>query len=160
MDDRLVVNASPLILLGRIEHLWLLERMSPQIMIPQSVVAEITAGRRRDASCDPTLAWAERYQVEDTTLLSSVEGWGLGAGESQVIATLLIHGGKAVLDDRMGRRCAKAHGLSVVGTLGLVLLAKRLDMIPSARTLLDALRRHGLFLDDRLLEGMLSELGE
>ena len=37
MDDRLVVNASPLILLGRIEHLWLLEQMSRQIVVPQSV---------------------------------------------------------------------------------------------------------------------------
>lgn len=160
MDDRLVVNASPLILLGRIEHLWLLEKLSRQIVVPQSVCLEIAAGQRRDGSCGKTLVWTERYRTGDTPLPTSVEGWGLGAGESQVVATALLHSGKAVLDDRMGRRCAKAQGLSVIGTLGVMLLAKRLQMIPSARTLLEALRHQGLFLDDRLLEGMLVELGE
>ncbi|MBF0131122.1 MAG: DUF3368 domain-containing protein [Magnetococcales bacterium] len=160
MDDRLVVNASPLIFLGRVEHLWLLEKMSRQIMVPQSVCLEIAAGQRRDRSCKKTLGWTERYRTEDTPLPASVAGWGLGAGESQVVATALLHGGKALLDDRMGRRCAEAQGLSVIGTLGIVLLAKRLHMIPSARTLLETLRHQGLFLDDRLLEGMLIKLGE
>ncbi|MBF0180184.1 MAG: DUF3368 domain-containing protein [Magnetococcales bacterium] len=160
MDDCLVVNASPLILLGRVDHLWLLERMSRQIMVPQSVRLEIAAGQRRDVSCGKTLAWMEPYRTEDTSLSSSVEGWGLGAGESQVVATALLHSGKAVLDDRMGRRCAKAHGLPVIGTLGVVLLSRRLDMIPSARTLLKAMRRQGLFIDDRMIEGVLIELGE
>ncbi len=51
MDDRLVTNASPLILLGRVEHLWLLEQMSRQIVVPQSVCLEIAAGQKRDGSC-------------------------------------------------------------------------------------------------------------
>ncbi|MBF0433876.1 MAG: DUF3368 domain-containing protein [Magnetococcales bacterium] len=160
MDDRLVVDASPLILLGRVEHLWLLEQMSRQIVVPQSVCLEIAAGQRWDGSCVKTLAWTERHRTGDVPLPASVEGWGLGAGESQVVATALLHGGKALLDDRMGRRCAKAQGLSVIGTLGVVLLAKRLHLIPSALTLLEALRHQGLFLDNRLLEGMLVELGE
>ncbi|MBF0348126.1 MAG: DUF3368 domain-containing protein [Magnetococcales bacterium] len=160
MDERWVVNASPLILLGRVNHLWLLEKLVHHIAIPQSVLAEVGAGRKQDASSDQTIAWAEQFRIEDTQIPPSVDHWGLGAGESQVIAILLRNGGKGVLDDRMGRRCAMAHGLPVIGTLGVLLLAKRLGVLSSARTLLESLRHKGLFVDDRLIDGILTDLGE
>lgn len=65
-----------------------------------------------------------------------------------------------VLDDLMARRCARAHGLFVIGTLGILLRAKRLGILPSARPLVEQLRRSGMYLDERLLQSVLVELGE
>ena len=44
MIDVLVVNASPLILLGRIAQVSLLERLSKRLIVPSAVVEEIEAG--------------------------------------------------------------------------------------------------------------------
>lgn len=51
MSERLwVVNASPLILLGEIGHLHILETLSETLVIPEAVVAEIRAGPQQDTA--------------------------------------------------------------------------------------------------------------
>lgn len=89
--------------------------------------------------------------------------WGLGAGESSVIALALsLTGGfasaTAVLDDLQARRCARAAGLSVVGTLGVVVRAARQRRLPKARPTIRALRAAGLYLDDRVIRTVLQRV--
>ena len=58
----------------------------------------------------------------------------LDAGESVVLALALARpGSQAILDDRAARRRARALGVDLQGTLGLVLVAKRIGMIPAVR---------------------------
>ena len=47
-----VVNASPVILLGKVGHLDLLELLCTQMVIPAAVVAEVCAEPHRDAGQD------------------------------------------------------------------------------------------------------------
>jgi predicted nucleic acid-binding protein len=58
--------------------------------------------------------------VEDTAVVASIEHWDLGLGEAQVIAQCVDGSRWAVLDDRVARRCAAAHNVPVIGTLGCV----------------------------------------
>ena len=44
-----VLNASPLILLGKAGHIGLLEALCSEMVIPAAVAAEVRAGPRRDA---------------------------------------------------------------------------------------------------------------
>lgn len=44
MTESWVANASPLILLGRINRLDLMERLAPKIIVPDAVIGEIRAG--------------------------------------------------------------------------------------------------------------------
>lgn len=85
---------------------------------------------------------------------------GFGPGESQVIAHCLSETQRAVLDDAQGRQCARAHGLAVIGTLGIVLSAKRQGMIPAARPVLETLHRSGMYLSDQVLTEALTLIGE
>jgi hypothetical protein len=62
-----------------------------------------------------------QYRVEDVGVITSIEHWDLGPGESQVIALCISGSRSAVLDDRAARRCAAAHNVPVIGTLGIVL---------------------------------------
>lgn len=56
----------------------------------------------------------------------SIAAWNLGAGESAVLTWANKHPGTlAMLDDKMGRRCAESLEIPVLGTAGLVLAAKR-----------------------------------
>ena len=65
-----------------------------------------------------------------------------------------------VLDDREGRRCAASHGIAVIGTIGVVLLAKDEGAIPLVAPVLDELIAAGMHVSDALLVRALQLAGE
>lgn len=160
MNDEWVANASPLILLGRIDGLHLIEGLAANVAVPSAVVDELRAGTGKDATAVRALAWAELRQVQNVPVPPSVERWDLGGGESQVIAYGLLGGGWAVLDDLAARRCADAHGLSVIGTMGIVLRSKRQGLLSEAKPWVVRLRNAGMYIDDGTLNRALAIVGE
>jgi predicted nucleic acid-binding protein len=161
MADRLVVNASPLILLGRVGRLDLLTALADDVAVPQAVVQELRAGGDRDnlASTIEEAIWATL--VGNETVPQMIAAWDLGHGETQVLAYARAHPGwKAVLDDAAARRCAASIEVSVVGTLGLVLRSKTHGVIDEARSLVEELRRAGLYLTDETAAKALKLVGE
>jgi hypothetical protein len=76
------VNASPLILLAKVEHIDLLPKLTEQLVIPTSVVAEVQGS----PSTDPAQAWLSgegaAWVRADIATGSSVAAWDLGAGEN------------------------------------------------------------------------------
>ena len=81
-------------------------------------------------------------------------------GEGRVLNHCLAEARIPVLDDREARACALAHSLPLIGTLGIVLRAKKRGFIPAARPLVDELRAAGSFLDDELVAQALAQVGE
>ena len=160
MSEAWVVNASPLILFSRIGRLDLIERLVPTILVPNAVIEEVRAGRNKDRTASAALAWAEQYRVEDVTVMASIEHWDLEAGESQVIARSVGTSSWAVLDDRAARRCAGAHGIPVIGSLGVVLRSKKSGQIDSARSLVEGLVDAGMFMDHEFIDRVLDFVGE
>ena len=65
-----------------------------------------------------------------------------------------------VLDDREGRRCAASHGIAVIGTVGVALLAKDAGEIPLVAPVLDELVAAGMRASDALLARALQLAGE
>lgn len=126
MDECAVINASPLIFLARGGHLGLLTRLIQQVVVPQPVAAEIQRRGPQDVTvqalqCVPAFTVVPAPEVPVT-----IERWGLGLGESSVLALASVTSQTVVImDDLAGRKCAHALGLPVRGTLGLILLAKR-----------------------------------
>lgn len=87
--------------------------------------------------------------------------WDLGAGETQVIAHALAHNaGRVVIDDLEARRCAKAMGLEIIGTLGIIGRAKVMGLIDLAEPVVRRLRETGLYVSDELVQRLLREVGE
>jgi predicted nucleic acid-binding protein len=161
MADGCVVNASPLIFLARGGHLELLRIIGTPVLVPRPVADEI---RRRGAS-DPTaraLASNPWLTVEGIPAVPDhVLGWALGPGETSVIALAIEHPGwVAVIDDMAGRKCANSVGTPVIGTLGIVLRARRQGVITAARPVLEDLVAGGMYLSREVLDRSLALVGE
>ncbi len=155
-----VVNASPLILLGKLQQLDLLAMLAPSLVVPEAVIREVAAGSGLDRATAGSMAWARERMRPDVPVATSVSLWDLGAGESQVISHCLVMSAVAVLDDGEARACAQAHDLSLIGTLGVILRARKQGLIPAARPLIEALVSAGSFLDRSLVERELARLHE
>src|SRR5882672_3040541 len=132
----------------------------PVILIPNAVIEEVRAGQDKDRTAAAALKWAEQYRVENATVVASIEHWDLGAGESQVIAHSLGTSKWAVLDDRAARRCALAHGIPVIGSLGVVLRSKKNGNIDYAPPLMEHLSDAGMFMDNEFIDRVLDSVGE
>ena len=156
-----VVNASPLILLGKTGHLDLLATLADTVVVPQAVANEVGA-KPDGAAILAKLTGNPAYRVAGSEPAPpEVLAWDLGAGETQVITHALRHGAdRVVLDDLEARLCAKAMGLRVIGTLGVVGRAKSLGQIALAAPVIEHLRRTGLYVSDALVQHLLREVGE
>ena len=152
-DALVVVNASPLIFLGNAGRLELLHALgATPIIVPEAVFNEVIAGGHTDkaAQAISDAGWIEKRVAP--SIPESVVAWEIGKGESSVIATALpVPGARVVVDDLNGRKCALAHGLGVVGTLGVVIAAHRQGRIDDPRAVLLELRTAGMWLSDAVI---------
>jgi predicted nucleic acid-binding protein len=67
---------------------------------------------------------------------------------------------RVVLDDLEARRCAKAMGRTIIGTLGIVGRAKVRGLIDRAEPVIWRLRESGLYVSDDLVKKLLREVRE
>jgi len=158
--DICVIDSSPLILLGKIRQLELLEKLAAKIIVPETVLEEIRNGADKDPFSHNTITWVKSYLVANIAIPVSVVAWDVGPGESQVIAHCLLGGYRAVLDDGKARACASSHSVPLIGTLGMILRAKRKGLISSARPIVERLVAAGSFMDLELVEKALADIGE
>ena len=87
----------------------------------------------------------------------------MGEASAMVLAGYVQAQGDApllVMDDFRGRAATRHAGMSMIGTAGLLLLAKLLAAIASVKPLLLAMRQNGYFVSDRLIEEALRLAGE
>jgi predicted nucleic acid-binding protein len=150
-----VVNASPLISLARVGHLALLEAPGRVLHVPDAVAREVLAG----PTTDPARLALEAGFGGTPTITAidlRVVEWGLGAGETSVLSHAITTGATAVLDDGRARTAARVLGVNVIGTLGVVLNARKQGRIASAAIVLRALREAGMRLDDRTIADALA----
>ena len=153
MPSSIVTNASPLIALHQIGHLELLPHLFDTILIPPAVAAEI-------ATIRPQPEWLQE-QVLSQPIGPQILRISLGPGESEAISLALeIESALILLDDRPARRLAQMLGLSVVGTLGILLAAKKHELITEVRPLLSALRTNNFHIADTLYEMVLRDARE
>lgn len=65
-----------------------------------------------------------------------------------------------ILDDAKARLAADLLGLQYIGTIGILLLAKRLGKVLEVRFLLDKLRMKKFYISDRVYQFALKQAGE
>ena len=161
MGERPAINASPLIFLSRAGLLELLQLISDEIIVPETVAAEIRIRGETDPTAQAIANTPWLVVTRTPPVPAQIQSWGLGPGESSVLAWAYSHPGtEAIMDDLLARRCAEVFNIPVRGTLGLVLVAKQGGRIASARNVLMQLRAGGMYLSDRVMNEALKLVGE
>ena len=138
-----------------------LPRFFSRVLVPTAVAREILARGQSDITAQAlrTMRWLEPVAVEGVSM--AIDIWGLGAGESAVIALAqATPGSAAVIDDLSGRKCAATLGIPVRGTLGLILLAKQKGIVSAARPVIEDLLRGGMYLSRQVIDAALKRVGE
>ena len=158
----LVCDTTLLLYLDRIGQILLLHTLFDPIYVPEPVRLELHMGRslRPDTINPDQLGWITAVSV-DQHELDVLPPNRLGRGERAVIAYAQSHSGCWMgSDDRQARLLAERLGLKVVGVIGVLIRAKRADLIPAVRPLLDALQLTGFRLGHELYQEALRHAGE
>ena len=157
-----VVDASPLIFLGKIQRLSLIHRiLGDDVVVPQQVREEVLAR---------PLDHAESVELHRSLAAACVErvdspyDFAAGMSRADNAAMTLAVRLKADLlltDDRTVRRLAAVEGIRPLGTLGVLLLALRQGLADRAevrRLVDDLVRSHGFRIGVELYAAVTREI--
>lgn len=129
-----VSDSSPLIALLAVDRVELFKRLFGTILIPPAVHDEVFSSQPGRSVVLPD--FIRVGSSPSATSVSFLE-MNLHLGESQAIALALEQGiDKIILDDKQARQSACRLGLRVIGTLGLLILAKEKGLITDVRSLI------------------------
>ena len=147
-----VTNTSPLQYLYQAGLLELLPALYGSIVVPQSVVEELSKGREAGVPLPDVSAldWVEVRGAREPALLPLVTD--LGQGEREALAIALESHGSVLLDDALARKHAEL--------LGVLLRAKREGHLEAVRPVLDRLDELGFRLGPAARAEVLSLAGE
>ncbi len=156
--EPVVVDTGPLLALAACGQVRVLLTLHPRVLVPQAVVAELSLG----GCWPPQGATEEDFEVKELegSLPALVEAH-LDLGEASVLALALEQGvERVIVDERQGRQVARTLGLSVTGSVGVLLRAKAQGELEAVRPCLVAMRDAGVWLSDRLVAAVLRAAGE
>jgi predicted nucleic acid-binding protein len=151
---RIVIsNATPIIGLALIRQLHLLQCLYVEVLVPPAVYAEVLAGGTgRPGSAElQHAAWIKMTPLQDprrADLLSDLD-----RGEAGILALAQeLDADLVIVDERLGRRHAKRLGLTLTGTLGVLLRAKAQGYLAKVRPWIDQLQQGDIRLDKFLVK--------
>lgn len=158
---RRVSNASPAIFLAKLDRLELLRLGVDEVLIPTEVLAEIRAKQddvtqHLEKHLNTWLRECQLVQREAAQLLIDLD-----EGERAAIAQALQEQAISIAtDDMAARRLARRLGLEPIGTVGLLLAAKKRGMLQSLQAEIGRLKALGFWIADDLVRQALHEAGE
>jgi hypothetical protein len=156
-----VVNASPVIFLAKLGRLEILRLGADRVFVPRGVLAEVQAKQDDAHRAVSSLlgSWLAECVVRESKRLPPLSD--IGPGEREVLSQALELGAEeVVLDDLRARQAAASLNLGVVGTLGLLLAARKRGILQQLRPELAAIKAAGFRIAPALEREVLREAGE
>jgi predicted nucleic acid-binding protein len=157
-----VINSSPLIaLVAALPDFDVLASIVEKLIVPAEVIEELAIGGHKDPTADRVLAasWREvrpRMPTQFNPLLAT-----LGSGEAAVIQTALDHPlPLVVIDELRGRRAARLAGLTVIGSLGILVELHRARLLDSVSDCIEVMKQKGIHLAPNLIQQTLRAVDE
>ena len=162
-QDLIVADTGPLIGLAVAGRLDILHALFEQVLIPEAVLAELELDTKRPGALALSSAndegWLRLEKVPESTDVTTLTEL-LDRGEAEAIVLAQSREAKLLIDERKGRTIARHRGVSVIGTGGILLLAKREGALDQIAPVLDELAANGYRSSDALRRELLNLAGE
>lgn len=160
MNKLVIADAGPLIALARLHQIGLLPQLFGRVLVTDIVFREC-AGRSDFPESALIQEAVDRKQLELCTAPDfSAFVQKIDAGEASAIAVAIDFGCGVLMDDIAGRRIAENAGVPVIGTVGVLVLAKRKGLVPLVKPQLEILSASGYFLGGEIIAAALLAAGE
>lgn len=129
--------------LAAIQQIQLLPLLYEKVTIPEAVYRELVEVKSEvpGTSDVQTAQWIEVRAVQNRGTVEQLQNEAkLDAGESEAIALALeINADLLLIDERRGRAEANRLGIRITGLLGVLIEAKRRNLIEAVKPLIDDL---------------------
>ena len=148
---KVIINSTPIIALCKVDRLEILHKLYGEVTIPQAVFREVTEKndvvRQRISSCQ----WIHVESVKDTSSRKMYKA-KLHDGEVEVMILAQECEGEhlVIIDDSAARRTADYLGLTLTGTMGVLIKAKQLGFLDSVMSVVAQMEAHQIYLSDDL----------
>jgi uncharacterized protein len=154
----IVSDAGPLIVLLQINKLSILKELFGVVKVPVAVYAEITV-KEQEKVAFSNVEWLKPVKVKkdnDYKLLDEL----VDSGEAEAIILAKQLKLPLLADDAKARKYAALLNVEVIGTLGLLKLAKNRRIIPSVKVIIKEMLTEGYYIDARLIAKLLRDVEE
>jgi uncharacterized protein len=158
----IVSNTTPLSQLAKIDRLDLLHSLFATLLIPPTVYTELTTGNHPAKIAIPAATWIETRSINQAERIEQLlQSPGLDRGECAAIALAEeLKADRLLMDERVGRKLAQTLGLPLIGTIGILLLAKEAGILNKISPLLDHLIEQGTWISPAFYQQVLQVAGE
>jgi uncharacterized protein len=152
-----VSNTSPLIFLSKIDRLDLLSHLA-KIQIPSEVLEEIESKDDLAKECIEQACYAGKIEVIKIAALIDEP---IHIGEKAAISLAVeIQPELILLDDEKAKKIARNYSLKPVGTLGVLLIAKKRGLITKVKPEIEKLLANNFRATDDLIYQILKQANE
>jgi uncharacterized protein len=159
----IVSNTSPISNLAKVGQLSLIQQIYGRILIPNAVYEELVDERAGETvvAAVQSATWLEIKSVQNQELVNQLRE-RVNVGEAEAITLAFeIEAPRLLIDERLGRQAATDLGLKITGVLGILLLAKRQNLIMTVKPIIDALTAQANFrISTQLYVDVLDAAGE
>jgi hypothetical protein len=155
---KVVSNTGPLLALAHLGQFDLLRLLFGKVFIPPAVRGEV-----KDETSVAALTAADWITIQPVQDMLAVQllNEELDAGESEALVLAKeLQADLVLIDERAATRKARAVGLPVIGTLGVLLLGKQAGHLAVIKPLLERLRDLDFHLSTDLYEKVIQDAGE
>src|SRR5574338_676789 len=157
-----VADSGPLIALARLDLLPLLRSQFDAVLVPGVVLLECTAQTQRPGA--RAILAAKEAGLLEAAAVPDAERFAaahlIDRGEAAALLLAQERACPALVDERRGRRVAAQLGIPLVGTLGVLLAARKAGQVPALAPLLEALTAFGYRLPPDLVRKTLHRAGD
>ena len=146
----IVADSSPLISFAILNKLQVLEKVFGDILIPVAVYHEITQKNKPFTEELEEFAKDRTRKIKNQLAVNLLRK-NLDSGESEAIILAIENNIPNILmDEYKGRKIAKEEGLHPIGTIGVLIQAKRENIIKNVKPELDRLIKNHIRISDEL----------
>ena len=158
-----VSDTTPLIGLASIGRLNVLQELFGEVYIPQAVYDEtVTYGRAEGRAKQDVdnASWIHVAQVQDRLAVNiMLDEMDLGEVEAIVLAGEM-EADWVLMDEKKGRRKLAQLDIPKIGTIGILLKAKQIGLIPSLRREIESLQKISFSISQLVVDEVLKMAGE